>query len=90
MLSNLPVGKDNLNRCGRRFWIEERFRDFKEPGFRLDKTHLQHKKRVEALVMGVCMAYTWTLFLGGEREAQGKRREVDRSHKPQVSRFLLA
>ena len=87
LLTNLPVGKDNLNRYARRFWIEEMFRDFKEQGFRLDKTHLQHGKRVEALVLCVCIAYTWTLFLGVTLEAAGKRREVDRANKPQLSLF---
>ena len=87
LLANLPAGKDNLNRYGRRFWIEEMFRDFKEQGFRLDKTHLQAGKRLEALLLCVCLAYTWTLFLGVELEAAGKRREVDRPRKPQLSLF---
>ena len=90
LLTNLPVGKDNLNRYGRRFLIEERFRDFKEQGFRLDKTHLQVGKRVEALVLCVCIAYTWTLLFGVELEVTGKRREIDRATKPQLSLFQLA
>lgn len=87
LLANLSVGKDNLTRYARRFWIEEMFRDFKEQGFRLEQTQLQHRERVEALVMCVCLAYTWTLFLGVTLEAAGKRREVDRANKPQLSLF---
>jgi hypothetical protein len=90
LLTNLPVGKDNLNRYSRRFCIEEMFRDFKEQGFRLDKTHLEVGKRVEALVLCVCIAYTWTLLFGVELELGGKRREIDRAKKPQLSLFQLA
>jgi len=87
LLTNLPVGKDILTRYGRRFWIEEMFRDFKAQGFHLDKTHLEMEKRVSVLVMCVCIAYTWTLFLGVDLEREGKRCEVDRPRKPQLSLF---
>jgi hypothetical protein len=87
LLTNLPVGKDILNRYARRFWIEEMFRDFKEQGFRLDKTHLEICKRVSVLVMCVCIAYAWTMFLGITLEEAGKRREIDRPTKHQLSLF---
>jgi len=87
LLSNLPVGKDILNRYCRRFWIEEMFRDFKEAGFRLEQTHLTCEKRVERLVMCVCVAYTWSLFLGAGLEKEGKRREIDRANRPNLSLF---
>ena len=87
LMTNLPVGKQNLERYGRRFWIEEMFRDFKAQGFRLDKTHLETAKRVEVLVMCVCIAYTWTLFLGVDLEQEGKRRLVDYKKRPQLSLF---
>ena len=90
LLSNLPAGKDILNRYARRFWIEEMLRDFKEQGFRLDRTHLQAGKRVEALLLCVCIAYTWTLLYGVELEQAGKRREIDRANKPQLSVFQFA
>lgn len=90
LLANLPAGRDILNRYARRFWIEEMFRDFKEQGFRLDKTHLQAGKRVEALLLCVCIAYTWTLLYGIELEQAGKRREIDRAKKPQLSVFQFA
>lgn len=87
LLSNLSAGYAVLDRYARRFWIEEMFRDFKEQGFRLDKTHLECSKRVSVLVMCVCIAYTWTLILGVDLEKAGKRKEVDRARKPQLSLF---
>lgn len=38
-LTPFRAGKDNLERYSRRFWIEEMFRDLKEQGFQLEKTH---------------------------------------------------
>jgi hypothetical protein len=90
LLSPLPAGYAVLDRYGRRFWIEEMFRDFKEQGFRLDKTHLECAQRVSVLLMCVCIAYTWTLILGVDLEKAGKRREVDRANKPQLSLFQFA
>jgi hypothetical protein len=87
LLTNLPMGKDILTRYARRFWIEEMFRDFKEQGFRLDKTHLEIGKRVSILIMCVCIAYAWTMFLGVSLENEGKRREIDRPSKHQLSLF---
>jgi len=66
------------------------FRDFKEQGFRLEKTHLQSGKRVEVLLLCVCIAYTWTLFLGLQLEEEGKRGEIDRANRPQLSLFQFA
>jgi hypothetical protein len=90
LLTALPVGKDILERYSRRFWIEEMFRDFKEQGFRLEKTQLEIAKRVEVLVMCVCIAYSWTIFWGAALDADGKRRKLDRSAKPQLSLFQFA
>lgn len=87
LLSNWAAGYETWDRYGRRFWIEEMFRDFKEQGFRLDKTHLECAQRVSILVMCVCIAYTWTLLLGVDLEKAGKRKEVDRATKPQLSLF---
>ena len=89
-MSGSEMGKDILTRYARRFWIEEMFRDFKAQGFRLDETHLDLGKRVNILVMCVCMAYTWTLYLGVALERAGKRREIDRATKSQLSLFPLA
>lgn len=90
LLTPFRAGKDNLERYRRRFWIEEMFRDFKEQGFRLEKTHLEHGKRVEVLLLCVCIAYTWALFLGVQLEGEGKRGVIDRATKPQLSLFQFA
>ncbi len=53
----------------------------------MEKTQRESDKRVEVLMLCVCIASTWTLFLGVELEKAGKRGEVDRANKPQLSLF---
>lgn len=66
------------------------FRDFKEQGFRLEKTHLELGKPVEVLLLCVRLAYIWTLFFGLQLEEEGKRGEIDRANRPQLSLFQFA
>lgn len=89
LLSDLPAGRDILARYGGRFSIEEMFRDFKEQGFRLDKTRLQDTERVSRLVLCVCIAYVFALLLGETVEAKGLGRFVERSAKRQMSLFQM-
>jgi len=89
LLSDLPAGRDILARYVGRFSIEEMFRDFKEQGFRLEKTRLRDTDRLARLVLCVCIAYVFALLLGEQVEAQGIRRFVERSVKRQMSLFQL-
>lgn len=89
VLSDLAAGREVLARYARRFWIEEMFRDFKEQGFRLEKTRLTDGERVSRLVLCVCIAYVFLLCLGERIEREGKRRAVDRHTKPQLSLFQV-
>lgn len=89
LLSDLPAGRTILARYVGRFSIEEMFRDFKEQGFRLEKTRLQDTERVARLVLCVCIAYVFALLLGETVEARGIRRFVERSVKRQMSLFQM-
>ena len=89
LLSHLPATREVLARYGGRFSIEEMFRDFKEQGFRLEKTRLRDTERVSRLVLCVCIASVIALLMGEAVEAQGKRRLVERASKRQMSLFQL-
>jgi DDE family transposase len=89
LLSDLPAGRGILVRYGGRFSIEEMFRDFKEQGFRLEKTRLQDTQRVSRLVLCVSLAYVFALLLGEAVEARGIRQFVERSVKRQSSLFQM-
>lgn len=89
LLSDLPAGRTILTRYVGRFSIEEMFRDFKEQGFRLEKTRLRDRERVARLVFCVCIAYVFALLLGEAVEARGLRRLVERANKRQMSLFQI-
>ena len=65
------------------------FRDFKEQGFRLEKTRLRDSERVSRLVFCVCVAYVWMLRLGNQIEGTHQQRQVDRPKKRQLSLFQM-
>lgn len=89
LLSDLAAGRDILARYVGRFSIEEMFRDFKEQGFRLEKTRLRDTLRVARLVLCVCIAYVFALLLGETVEKQGLRRFIECSVKRQISLFQV-
>jgi hypothetical protein len=89
LLSDLPASRNILGRYVGRFSIEEMFRDFKELGFRLEKTRLKDSARVARLVLCVCIGYVFALFLGDTIEQHGRRRFVERSVKRQTSLFQI-
>jgi hypothetical protein len=87
LLSDWAAGRDLLAGYVGRFSIEERLRDFKEQGLRLEKTRLRHPARVSRLMLCVGIAYVLALLLGQRVEAQGLRRWIERSVKRQMSLF---
>jgi hypothetical protein len=89
LLSDLPAGRPILSRYVGRFSIEEMFRDFKEAGFRLEKTRLRDPQRVARLVLCVCVAYVFALLLGATVAQRGLHRLVERAVKPQLSLFQM-
>jgi Transposase DDE domain len=87
LLSDLPAGRCVLQRYVGRFSIEEMFRDFKEQGFRLEKTRLRDSERVARLVLCVCIAYVFALLLGEHVTERGEHQKVQRSAKSPLSLF---
>jgi hypothetical protein len=89
LLSDLPAGRPILKRYVGRFSIEEMFRDFKEQGFRLEKTRLRDKERVSRLVLCVCISYVFALLLGEQVVQRGEQKRVQRSAKSPLSLFQV-
>ena len=87
LLSDLPSGRPILKRYVGRFSIEEMFRDFKEQGFRLEKTRLRDTQRVSRLVLCVCIGYVFALLLGEQVAERGEQAWVQRSGKSPLSLF---
>ncbi len=87
LLSDLPAARAVLSRYVGRFSIEEMFRDFKEQGFRLEKTRLRDTERVSRLVLCVCVAYVLALLQGEQVIQRGDHTRVQRSAKSPLSLF---
>jgi hypothetical protein len=64
LVTNFDLHQEALYWYDRRFWIEPMFRDDKSMGFNLQTSHLRDPKRVARLLLIVCLAYLWILFLG--------------------------
>ena len=70
-----------------RFWTEPLFGDFKEGGFRLSKSQLEHEERMEALLLAVSSSYIWMVALGARLFALGHVSIVDHPNRRNLSIF---
>jgi len=70
-----------------RFWTEPLFGDFKEGGFRLSKSRLEHAARMERLLLAVSSSYLWMVSLGARLFAHGDPSSVDQPHRRTLSIF---
>lgn len=64
LVTNLKSADQARREYKKRFIIETMFSDAKGRGFGIDKSHLEDVERVERLLLGVCLAYLWMVFLG--------------------------
>jgi hypothetical protein len=73
----------------RRMWMEEMFGDMKGHGFDLESTHLRHAKRIERLILGVCITFVWLISLGSWVVKNGHRHLIDVNSRRDKSYFRL-
>jgi hypothetical protein len=73
----------------RRMWMEEMFGDMKRHGFDLESTQLRKAKRIERLMLGVCIAFVWLITLGGWVVKNGYRHLIDVKCRRDKSYFRL-
>jgi len=72
-----------------RMWIEEMFGDMKGHGFDLEKTHLDDEGRIDTLVLGVAIVFTWFISLGSRVVKSGNRHWIDAKSRRDKSYFRL-
>jgi hypothetical protein len=73
----------------RRMWMEEMFGDMKKHGFNLESTQLHDAKRIERLMLGVCIAFVWLISLGSWVVKNGHRHLIDINCRRDKSYFRL-
>jgi hypothetical protein len=73
----------------RRMWMEEMFGDMKGHGFDLEATQLRTARRIERLMLGVCIAFVWLMALGSWVVKNGNRHLIDIKSRRDKSYFRL-
>lgn len=64
LVSNMKCAKLAEKAYLKRFTIETLFSDQKGRGFGIDKSHISDPKRLERLLLAVCLAYIWMVYFG--------------------------
>ena len=70
-------------------WIEEMFADLKGLGFDLERSRLWYFLRLSRLTLVVAWLYLWLVAFGSTVIKQGRRKEVDRPHRRDLSIFRI-
>lgn len=70
-----------------RFWTEPLFGDFKEAGFRLSQSQLEHASRLACLFLAVASSYLWMVCLGARLYLRGDVSSVDHPNRRTLSIF---
>jgi len=72
-----------------RMWVDEMFGDFKGHGFELEDSRLQHFLRLSRLTLAVALLYVWLVAFGSAMIKNGRRKEVDRADRRDLSIFRI-
>ena len=78
-----------MTQYGHRMQIDEMFSDFKERGFRLEKSRIQKPDRLMRLLLVIAICYVWMVQLGTWIVKVGFRCLLETKHKRQKSYFQL-
>ncbi|MCH8295487.1 transposase [Candidatus Poribacteria bacterium] len=89
LISNLSVEQDPCDWYEIRFTIETFFSDQKSRGFHLHKSHLSDPQRLAQLMIAICLAYIWIVYLGTLAMQQGDNRIIHRTDRCDLSLFQL-
>ena len=89
LATNLPSLRATKRYYRYRMWIEEMFADLKGLGFDLERSRLRHFLRLSRLTLVVTWLYLWLVAFGSAVIKNGRRKEVDRPHRRDLSIFRI-
>jgi hypothetical protein len=89
LVSDYTSQKQVVNTYRRRMWIEEMYGDMKGHGFDLESTHLRDVRRIERLMLGVCITFVWLITLGSWVVKNSFRHLIDHKSRRDKSYFRL-
>jgi Transposase DDE domain len=89
LVSNLSVAEEAIKYYQKRFRIETFFSDQKSRGFNIQKTHLEDPQRLSRLLIALCLAYIWLVYLGKLCKMEGWQSIIHRKSRCDLSLFQL-
>ena len=89
LVSNLSVAEEAIKYYQKRFRIETFFSDQKSRGFNLHKSHLEDPQRLSRLLIALCLAYIWLVYLGVLCKTEGWQSIIHRKSRCDLSLFQL-
>jgi hypothetical protein len=89
LLTNLSDAAQAVRHYLRRAHSETRFSDQKSRGVRIDKRHIADPKRLARLLLAVCLAYIWIIYLGSIAQRDGWVAIIHRPDRCDLSLFQL-
>jgi hypothetical protein len=89
LATNLPTAQQTRGHYRLRMWVDEMFGDFKGNGFDLARSRLHHFLRLSRLTLAVALLYLWLVAFGSATIKNGRRKEVDRSDRRDLSIFRI-
>jgi len=69
--------------------VEEMSGDLKSNGFDLERSRLNHFRRLSRLTLVVALLYVWLVAFGSAVIKNGRRKEVDRTHRRDLRIFRI-
>ena len=89
LVTNMDAAEEACRLYSKRFRIETFFSDQKSRGFHLHKSHLSDPQRLSRLLIAVCLAYIWIVYLGSVCKKERWVRIIHRRHRCDLSLFQL-
>ena len=89
LVTNVELTEEACELYRKRSLIETFFSDEKSRGFNIHKTRIKNPKRLEKLLLVVCFAYIWIVYLGSVARKEGKEGQFRRKDRRVLSLFQL-
>ena len=89
LVSDLKSKTEACKFYKKRFRIETFFSDQKSRGFHIQKSHISNPDKLARLLMAVCLAYIWIVYLGNLCMNIGAQKLIHRANRCDLSLFQL-
>jgi Transposase DDE domain len=89
LVSNMSSAEEAIAYYKKRFRIETFFSDQKSRGFYIQKSHIEEPQRLSRLLIALCLAYIWVVYLGSLCKREGWQGVIHRGNRCDLSLFQL-